>query len=217
MYLALGKMIKKMNSEGKVLAAAYRLFLEKGYRQTTMDEIALDLGMSKKTLYQYFPGKMELLSASFELLKTKITAQVEAILVNKYISFPHKLKSILTVMATHLAPINPDLLSDLRELVPEIWEDLNSYIQESAYLRFQNLLEQGMAQGFVNPKINGNLAVMLYAAAVQSLLDPKFRSQFPESIQFGMKLSPGQVYDQAITILYMGILTEEGRNEFTKG
>jgi AcrR family transcriptional regulator len=211
------EMIKNMSNEGKIIAAAYRLFLQKGYRQTTMDEIALDLGMSKKTLYRYFPGKMELLFASFELLKTKITAQVEAILANKYISFPHKLKSILTAMATHLAPINSDLLNDLRQFAPEIWEDLNTYIHESAYLRFHDLLEQGRAQGFVNPKINGNLAVMLYAAAVQSLLDPKFRSQFPESIQSGMRLSPAEVYDQAITILYMGVLTEEGRDEFAKG
>lgn len=210
-------MSKKNSSEGDILTAAYKLFLQKGYRQTTMDEIALELGMSKKTLYKYYPGKMELLSASFEVLKTKMSAQVEAILENKYIAFPHKLKSTLTVIATHLAPINPDLLDDLREFAPDIWEDLTVYIHESAYLRFQKLLEQGMAQGLVNPKFNGNLVVMLYTAAVRSLLDPKFRSQFPDSIQTGMKLSPAEVYDQAITILYLGILTDEARDEFTKG
>jgi AcrR family transcriptional regulator len=210
-------MSKKTSSEGNILTAAYKLFLQKGYRQTTMDEIALELGMSKKTLYKYYPGKMELLSASFEVLKTKMSAQVEAILENKYIAFPHKLKSTLTVIATHLAPINPDLLDDLREFAPDIWEDLTVYIYESAYLRFQKLLEQGMAQGLVNPKFNGNLVVMLYAAAVRSLLDSKFRSQFPDSIQTGMKLSPAEVYDQAITILYLGILTDEARDEFTKG
>jgi hypothetical protein len=158
---------------------------------------------------------MELLSASFEILKTKMTAKVEVILENKYIPFPLKLKSTLTVIATHLAPINPELFEDLREYAPEIWEDLRLYINESAYERFQKLIEQGVAQGLVNPKININLVVMLYAAAVQSLLDPKFRSQFPESIQKGMKLSTSDVYDQAITIIYNGILTDEARNEFT--
>lgn len=160
---------------------------------------------------------MDLLSASFEVLKTKMTAQVEAILENKYISFPHKLKSTLTVIATHLAPINPNLFNDLREFAPDIWEDLTIYIQESAFQRFQKLLKQGMQQGLVNPKINSNLVVMLYAAAIQSLLDPKFCSQFPSAIQSEMKLSPAQVYDQAITIIYLGILTDEARDEFTKG
>ncbi len=107
------------------------------------------------------------------------------------------------------------MFEDLREYAPEIWEELRLYINESAYERFQKLIEQGVAQGLVNPKINISLVVMLYAAAVQSLLDPKYRSQFPESIQKGMILSTSEVYDQAITIIYNGILTEEARNEFT--
>ncbi|MDO8966971.1 MAG: TetR/AcrR family transcriptional regulator [Algoriphagus sp.] len=207
-------MSKKTSIEAKILEAAYRLFLQKGYRHTTMDDIAQDLGMSKKTLYKYYPGKLELLSASFEVLKTKMTAKVEAILDNRYISFPLKLKSTLTVIAAHLAPINPELFEDLRDHAPEIWEELTAYINESAYLRFAKLIEQGVSQGLVNPRINVNLIVLLYAAAVQSLLDPKFYSQFPDSMQKGMKIPPSDIYDQAISIIYNGILTDEARNEF---
>lgn len=207
-------MSKKTSTEGKILDSAYRLFLGKGYRHTTMDDIAQNLGMSKKTLYKYYPGKLELLSASFELLKTKMTAKVEAILDNRYISFPLKLKSTLTVIASHLAPINPELFEDLRNQAPEIWEELTTYINESAYLRFAKLIDQGVAQGLVNPRINVNLVVMLYAAAVQSLLDPKFYGQFPDSMQKGMKIPPSDIYDQAISIIYNGILTDEARNEF---
>ncbi|MBA4300125.1 transcriptional regulator, TetR family [Algoriphagus alkaliphilus] len=207
-------MSKKTSIEAKILEAAYRLFLQKGYRHTTMDDIAQELGMSKKTLYKYYPGKLELLSASFEVLKTKMTAKVEAILDNRYISFPLKLKSTLTVIAAHLAPINPELFEDLRDHAPEIWEELTAYINESAYLRFAKLIEQGVSQGLVNPRINVNLIVLLYAAAVQSLLDPKFYSQFPDSMQKGMKIPPSDIYDQAISIIYNGILTDEARNEF---
>lgn len=209
-------MTKKPAIERSILESAYSLFLEKGYRHTTMDDIANSLSMSKKTLYKYFPGKLELLSASFEILKTKLTAKVEAILENKYIPFPLKLKSTLAVIATHLAPINPELFEDLREYAPEIWEELRIYINESAYIRFQKLINQGVDQGLVNPRINVSLMVMLYAAAVQSLLDPKFISNFPEGITKQMTLSPSQIFDQAITIIYNGILTEEARNEFVK-
>lgn len=205
---------KKTANERSILESAYSLFLEKGYRHTTMDDIALSLSMSKKTLYKYYPGKLELLSASFEILKTKMTAKVEAILENKYIPFPLKLKSTLTVIATHLAPINPELFEDLREYAPEVWEELRVYINESAYIRFQKLIKQGVDQGLVNPRINVSLMVMLYAAAVQSLLDPKFISQFPEDITGQINLSPSEIYDQAISIIYNGILTEEARNEF---
>lgn len=207
-------MSKKVNIESKILDAAYKRFLEKGYRHTTMDDIAQVLGMSKKTLYKYYPGKLDLLGASFEVTKTKLTAKVEAILENRYISFPLKLKSTLTVMASLLGPINPELFEDLREYAPEIWEDLEQYINESAYTRFKKLLDQGISEGLINPSVNINLVVMLYAAAVQSLMDPKFAGQFPEPIQKGMKIPPSDIYDQAITIIYNGILTDEARNEF---
>lgn len=207
-------MAKKANVESKILDAAYKLFLQKGYRQTTMDDIAQPLGMSKKTLYKYYPGKLELLAASFEVTKTKLTAKVEAILDNRYISFPLKLKSTLTVMASLLGQINPELFEDLREYAPEVWEDLTHYINESAYERFKKLLEQGVSDGMVKPSVNINLVVMLYASAVQSLMDPRFTSLFPEPIQAGMKISPSEIYDQAITIIYTGIMTDEAHKEF---
>ena len=207
-------MPNKANIESKILDAAYKLFLEKGYRHTTMDDIAQMLGMSKKTLYKYYPGKFELLAASFEVTKTKLTAKVEAIVDNRYISFPLKLKSTLTVMASLLGPINPELFEDLREHAPEIWEGLEQYIKESAYIRFKQLLDQGISEGLVNPAVNVNLVVMLYATAIQSLMDPKFIAQFPEPIQQGMKIPPADIYDQAISIIYKGILTDEARNEF---
>ena len=207
-------MPNKANIESRILDAAYKLFLEKGYRHTTMDDIAQMLGMSKKTLYKYYPGKFELLAASFEVTKTKLTAKMEAIVDNRYISFPLKLKSTLTVMASLLGPVNPELFEDLREHAPEIWEGLEQYINESAYTRFKQLLDLGIKEGLVNPAVNLNLVVMLYATAIQSLMDPKFVSKFPESIQKGMRIPPADIYDQAITIIYNGILTEEARNEF---
>lgn len=208
------QMTQKSNQEAKIIDTAYKLFLEKGYRHTTVDDIAHALGMSKKTLYKFFSSKSDLLSAAFEKLKLRITAKVEAILDNRYIAFPLKLKSSLAVVANYLAPINPELFEDLREHAPEVWEDLMEYINESAFMRFQRLIQEGRDQGLVKSNLNVGLVVMLYASAVRSLLDPKFRSGFPESIQKNMRIPAADIFDQAITIIYNGIMTEEARAEF---
>jgi AcrR family transcriptional regulator len=50
----------------KIIDAAYRLFLNRGYHKTTMDEIAGVLGVTKPALYQYFPGKEDLYAAVAE-------------------------------------------------------------------------------------------------------------------------------------------------------
>jgi AcrR family transcriptional regulator len=207
-------MSKKNNPEAKILDVAYKLFLENGYRQTTMDGIATELGMSKKTLYKYYPGKLELLSASFDLICTRMTAKVEAIVDNRYLAFPLKLRSFLSVVATYLAPINAEFFEDLREHTPDVWQELKAYINESAHMRFAKLIEEGAQLGLVNPRINVSLVVMLYAAAVQSLWDPKFAAQFPDAIQKGAKMPASDAFEQAISIIYNGILTEEARNEF---
>jgi AcrR family transcriptional regulator len=207
-------MSKKTEIESKILDVAYKQFLKQGYKNTTMDDIAQELGMSKKTLYKYFPGKLELLAASFEILKNRLTAKVETLVGNKYIPFTAKLKSLLTIVAADLAPINTELLADLREHATEIWMELQTYIRESAFLRFQKLIEEGVSEGFILPHINISLVVCLYAAAIQSLIDIRFLGQFPVEMQKEMKISTAEKYDQAIQIIFQGILTDEARKEF---
>ncbi len=207
-------MSKKADIETKILDAAYALFLRQGYKNTTMDDIAAALGMSKKTLYKYFPGKLELLAASFNVLKNKLSLKVETLLENRYIPFVAKLKSLLTVVATDLAPINPELLQDLRDHAPEVWKDLQDYIRDSAYLRFQKLIQEGVDKGYVGAHINVSMVVLIYASAIQNLIDPKFLAQFPKELRNNMGMNTAEIYDKAIQIIYQGILTDEAKAEF---
>lgn len=209
-------MSKKADIESKILEAAYRLFLVQGYRKTTMDDIAQGLSMSKKTLYKFYPGKMELLAATFDMLKSRLSIKVESLLDNKYIPYTAKLKSMLTIVATDLAPINPELLEDLREHAPEIWKELQGYIRQSAYLRFQKLIQEGVEKGFISTQINVSLVVLMYASAIQNLIDPRFLSQFPDEMSQKLELSTAEIYDQIIQIIYQGILTDEAKAEFRK-
>lgn len=209
-------MSKKADIESKILEAAYRLFLVQGYRKTTMDDIAQELAMSKKTLYKYYPGKMELLAATFDILKSRLSIKVESLVDNKYIPYTAKLKSMLTIVANDLAPINPELLEDLREHAPEIWKELQEYIRQSAYLRFQKLIQEGVEKGFISSQVNVSLVVLMYASAIQNLIDPRFLSQFPDEMSQKLELSTAEIYDQIIQIIYQGILTDEAKAEFRK-
>ncbi len=207
-------MSKKSDIEAKILDTAYKLFLDQGYKNTTMDDIAQSLSMSKKTLYKYFPGKMELLAESFEILKNRLSMKVQTLVENRYISYTAKLRSMLTVVAEDLAHINSKLLDDLREHAPVIWKELQEYIRESAYLRFQRLIQEGVDKGFVSAKINVSLAVLMYASAIQNLIDYRFLSQFPAEMKNKLELSTAEIYDQVVQIIYHGILTDEAKQEF---
>ena len=206
-------MSKKYDIEHRILEVAYRFFIQHGYKNTTMDDIATELAMSKKTLYKYFPGKLELLGAAFDMLKTRLAIKVNALLENPHIPYTAKFKSLLTTVAADMSSINPKILDELRDHAPEIWTELLAYIRESGYLRFQKLIQEGIAKGFVKPNINVSFVVFIYTSAIQNLIDHKFLSQFPEEMRAGFNLSPAEIYDQAIQVIYTGILTDDARKE----
>lgn len=63
--------------KGKIVRAAFTLFLEKGYHGTTMGEIAKSLGVTKPALYQYFPGKEDLFAAVAEQARDEFKGTLE--------------------------------------------------------------------------------------------------------------------------------------------
>lgn len=207
-------MEKKDKIENKILQVAYKFFIKKGYKSTTMDEIAQELGISKKTLYKYFPGKLELLASAFDMLATKLSIKVNSVLDDKFLPYTSKLKFLLSNVASDIAPINPKILDELREYAPEIWSELLNYIRESGYLRFQKLIQEGIVKGYVLPNTNVAFVVFVYTSAIQNLIDNKFLSQFPEEMRSGFNFSPSEIYDQAIQIIFNGILTDEAQKEF---
>ena len=67
-------MRKTRNTKGRIVAAAWRLFYEQGYDNTTVDEIILESGTSKGSFYHYFKGKDALLSSLSYLFDEKYEA-----------------------------------------------------------------------------------------------------------------------------------------------
>lgn len=70
-------MRKNRNTKGRIVSAAWRLFYEQGYDNTTVDEIILESGTSKGSFYHYFEGKDALLSSLSYLFDEKYEALAE--------------------------------------------------------------------------------------------------------------------------------------------
>ena len=64
-------MRKSRNTKGRIVSAAWRLFYDQGYDNTTVDEIILESGTSKGSFYHYFEGKDALLSSLSYLFDEK--------------------------------------------------------------------------------------------------------------------------------------------------
>ncbi|WP_299821394.1 TetR/AcrR family transcriptional regulator [uncultured Pontibacter sp.] len=195
-----------MNPREQIITKAGKLFFEKGYVSVLMADIAREMGMSKKTLYQYFTGKEDLVVEVIKLYQQQMQTTVEQLIENSTISFPDKASQIFRFVATKLHDINPQFIDDIKQNSPKSWKLIQDYKADAAYLRFNSLLEEGVRMGYVRADVNRPLAVMLYASALDTIVNPAFMKQVPHQLTDEIPYSPDAVFDGLVNIIFKGIL-----------
>ncbi len=105
----------------RIIANARRRFLAHGFRIVTMDDLATDLGMSKKTLYTHFSDKVALLEAVLLDKLHDIDADLERIASRDVSNFPALLRDLCACLQRHLEEIQPSFLWDIQREVPDMF------------------------------------------------------------------------------------------------
>ncbi|WP_439883198.1 TetR/AcrR family transcriptional regulator [Pontibacter sp. MBLB2868] len=195
--------------KSKIITKAKSLFFAHGYTKVLMAHIARELGMSKKTLYQYFNGKEELLNVVIEQYQIELQRGVETIMADDTLLFSEKVTQIFSYVATKLHAINPLLIDDIKENSPKSWVLIQEYKADAAFLRFNALLDEGVEKGFIRDDVNRPLAVLLYASALETILNPDFTRHMPRKLTDNMPTTPDAVFDGLVNIIFNGILNGE--------
>ncbi len=185
------------------------MFFTCGYSRVLMSDLAKRLGMSKKTLYQYFSGKEELLNVIIRQHAQDIQQEVEMTLANPDLPFPEKTSRIFSYVGTKLHDINPDFVLDIKKNAPSAWQQLQRHKADAAFLRFSTLLDEGFHKGYVRRNVNRTMAVLLYASALETILNPDFTEQVPKELMLELPQTPGEVFKGLVEIIFKGILLDE--------
>ena len=179
-----------------------------GYSPCTMDDLASELGMSKKTLYLHFPSKDELMSAVIDQLGEEIRADAEALLANRQLGFAEKLRGFAEGMAERMSRLHPRAIRDLQRFAPELHQRVVEMRQRNIPYIFGRFIEEGQLAGRVRTDVDAGFAVEFYLQAMQGL----FQSGALERL----KLAPRDVAARAIDLFFGGLLTPAGRKEHEK-
>ncbi len=190
----------------RILSQAEQMFIQFGYSKVTMDEIAASLGMSKKTLYKFFPGKEALVKEMITSMKCSIDDHIESVWSNEEMDFMDKLKSVMNFIGKQTTKLHGPLLEDLHKNIPEVWKEIHDFRKANAVKRFTVFINEGAERGVFRKDIDRQLIVLFYLHAIQGMINPETLSQLP--------YSANQVFDAIIRIIFEGILTEEGRREY---
>src|SRR3954466_14028959 len=104
----------------RILQQARRDFFAHGYSRFTMDGLAEELGISKKTLYVHFAGKDEIIGAVVDDLGAEIRADADALLRNRELNLAEKLRGFVEGMLERMAALHPRTVRDLQRFAPKL-------------------------------------------------------------------------------------------------
>lgn len=192
-----------------IIDNAMQMFVRQGIKAVRMDDIAQELGVSKRTLYEMFGDKEELL---YLCLKRHLTLVNEAV-AEKARTAGNLLESILIGFfeMTQYSETNSRIAGNMRKFYPEVHERLHREFGSSGTERFKRAIGQCVEQGLLDRKANIDLAItMLYymAAGIVARKDVIM----PEG------LSVREAFLSVVILFFRGISTSEGLNiidEFT--
>lgn len=187
----------------RILETARAQFVNHGFSKVTTDEITGELGISKKTLYKYFPSKEALLQEVLNLIMEEIRVGAEEIIHDQDLEFITKLRDFMTFLGGKLAELRPPFLHDIQKNAPRLWKNIETFRKEMIHTRFANLIGQGMQLGKFRNDVNQQLVVLIFLHSIQNIINPETLSRLP--------VTASGAFEAVIRTIFEGILTDEAR------
>jgi AcrR family transcriptional regulator len=197
-----------VSARARILEAARAHLFAYGYSALTMDALAHDLGMSKKTLYVHFPSKDTIITAIIDGIGESIRERMDAVLSNPRFNFSQKLCGVSDVVGSNLAKASPGLLHDLQRFAPQLYQKIDDLRQRNVPYVFGRLIRAGLAEGKVRREVDPDFAVEFWLQAIRGLVHPAVLDR--------MQLTPRQTLEKAIHLLFGGLLSAAGRKDYEK-
>ena len=187
----------------RIVDAAQRQFLTHGFRGVTMDDLAEQLGMSKKTLYAHFTSKTALVEAVLLAKFHKIEAELTAIAAECPSDFVTGLRRLLACLQRHMAEVQPPFLRDVGRDAPEAFRLIEHRRREVIQRHFSTLLTAGRREGLIRKDISIPVMLEILLGTVQMIMNPPKLAELDLTAQAGMTA--------ILAVVLEGLLTPEGR------
>jgi AcrR family transcriptional regulator len=185
----------------RIVAGARTYFFAHGFRGVTMDDLAAELGMSKKTLYAHFSSKMALLEAVMADKFSHVEADLARVTAENPSDFPARLQALLACMRSHTDEIGVAYIRDVRREAPELFAQVQARRRELIQRFFGKLLQDGRKAGMIRKDIPATMMIEMLLGAVDSVVNPAKMEELGST--------PKEAFYQIITIFLEGVVIKE--------
>ena len=196
-----------MEPQERIVNKAHELFMRYGIRSVSMDEVANHLGMSKKTIYQFYTDKDALVEDVIEL---QITANQSECNMHKLKSENaiHEMFMAVDMMLEVLTNINPNVIFDLEKYHPKAFKKHTEFKNKFLYSIIRQNLDWGKEEGLYREDINAEIMARFRLASTFLIFNPEL---FPH----GKHSIPAIITEMTDNFLY-GLATAKGQKLIQK-
>jgi TetR/AcrR family transcriptional regulator, cholesterol catabolism regulator len=199
--------MEETDIKDRILKGAMELFMKYGVRSVSMDDIARHLSVSKKTIYQYFVDKDDVVTLVATDHMDKGRTEYEDLRESSKNAIDELVK-ISACLKKDLQEMNPSLLFDLHKYHPKAWsvwlDHKNKYIRDSVVRN----INQGIEEGYYRKELNPQVLAAVRIELVQMAFDERV---FPHN-EINLAEAQIQIFDHFV----YGLLTEKGRKLYEK-
>ncbi len=188
-------------AQERIVIKAHELFMRYGIRSVSMDEVANHLGISKKTIYQFFADKDALVEGVIDMEIRR--NQGECSQQNLQSENPiHEMFLAVDMVLEILSKINPNVLFDLEKYHPRAFKKHNDFKNQFLFNIIKKNIEQGMAEGLYREDVNADIMARFRLASTFLLFS---QEHFPMG-----KHSPASVLTEITYNFLFGLVTPKG-------
>jgi len=190
----------------RILKYAQNKYLTEGFYKTSMDVLASEMQISKKTIYKYFATKNHLVEAVAQDIMKYLSSNFDKI-VNKDQNAVLKILSLLDFMSKSILRASDKWIVDIKEHEPALWNKIDRFRSKKILVILSKIIEQGKNEGYIEDKPN-EIIITIFISSIREIINPTFLSENKFTIQ--------DVLPVTFEILLKGILTEKGIELFYK-
>lgn len=196
-----------MNDKRKYITAITHDILKYGIKSMSMDDIARILGMSKKTLYQHFKDKEEIVRECVGYIKDGMTAAFERNTSQKQNFIEIEVGRARKMLELNYA-VKATFIFDLKKFYPAEYEDLSTFKNELLYKISYHNVKMGKEQGYVRENLDPAFLAKLYVTLMNAIFSADVSGFTEEDI------TSGRYSDSFIHYEMHAICTQKGLDEF---
>jgi AcrR family transcriptional regulator len=185
----------------RIFQQAHLLFMQYGLKSVSMDDIANKMGISKKTIYQFYADKEALVAEVVKQITSENQFQCDNDIINSENAI-HEIILAMEQMSKLFETMNPSILFDLHKYYPQAFKLFHTHKNDYVYGKIKENIIRGIKEGLYREDLNVEIVSRYRVESIVIAFNPEFQSSVKSSLV--------SIAQELSTFFLYGVVNEKG-------